>query len=109
FSVENDSILKDIEAEFVFSSPLSFDDPESAATLTVRNKSSVIIRFVEPGQNHFSVSGSIDRIGEPGWGSSFFVPQQVLSAGRAIVPTSVDKLTWVDLKRFPSVVLTPGA
>jgi hypothetical protein len=111
FTVDNIPVLKDIQAEFVFSSPLVLNSPESTATLTVRNRSAEIIRFVELGQNHSYVAVSLDKNAGEKWGASFTVPSDVLAAasGRKIVPMSVDKFTWAATKQLPTVTLAPGA
>jgi hypothetical protein len=109
FSIENVAILREIDAEFVFSSPLVLDDRDATATLRVRNRSSEIIRFVELGQNQSNVNVDLDRSDGVGWSSSFFIPSAVLTDGKAIVPMISLRLTWASLKFYPSVSVAPGA
>jgi hypothetical protein len=110
FTIENVQILKDIDARFIFTEPLVLNAADAAATLTLRNNSSEVLRFVELGQNNSSVSINLEKTGEPRWGSSFFVPPGVLvtSSGKAIVPMSVTVFTWKDLQSFPIATVPPG-
>jgi hypothetical protein len=111
FTVEDLPLLKNIEAAFVLSSPLILDSKETIATLTVHNRSTETIRFVEPGQNDFYISVSLTKTSGEAWGYSSFVPPEVLSAatGHRAVPMSVYKFTWAATKQFPTVTMRPGA
>jgi hypothetical protein len=111
FTVEDLPLLRNIDVTFMFSSPLVLDSNDAFATLTVRNRSSEIIRFVELGQNGSHISGNLNKTTGERWGSSFFVPEEMLrvATGHKIVPMSVDKFTWAATKQFPTVTVRAGA
>jgi hypothetical protein len=109
FIVARDDIVGQIDATFVFSSPLVLDSPEAFVTLIVRNRSPETIRFPERGLSHL-VSGRLSRTSGEGWARDFFVREAVLlSAAGSVRPRiASDPFTWNLADQVPTVSVLPG-
>jgi hypothetical protein len=109
FIVAQDDIVGQIDATFVFSSPLVLDSPEAFVALVVRNRSTETIRFPERGLSHL-VSGRLSRTSGERWARDFFVPEALLlSAAGSVRPRiSPDPFTWNLADQVPTVSVPPG-
>lgn len=108
FTVEHDDIVRQIDAEFVLSSPLVLDSPEAFATLTVQNRTTEAIRFPQRNLNNL-VSIRLTKTTDGPWGSDFFVPEPVLLEATGLPRALVSyPFTWEFADRVQTVSVAPG-
>jgi hypothetical protein len=98
FTVESLPELDKIVGEFVFPSPLEFGTP-GLVTLVVRNGTSETIRFPQRGQTIGDVTVTLNKVSEPKFNSSYFVPDTVLQSASGAQRSRL----------VPTVTLAPGA
>jgi len=106
--VEDLPILKQIEAEFVFSrSGEGLAIPDGNVTLIVRNNSDQTLRFLQPGGFNSMVSVSLSK-SDRSYRNDFFYPVESLPAGGGGPAITFDTFTWDVASRAPSVTIRPG-
>jgi hypothetical protein len=106
--VEGLPILKQIEAEFVFSrSGEGLAIPDGNVTLIVRNNSDQTLRFLQPGGFNSMVSVSLSK-SDRSYRNDFFYPVESLPAGGNSPAITFGAFTWDVASRAPSVTIRPG-
>jgi len=106
--VEDLPILRQIEAEFVFSrSGDGLAVPDGNVTLIVRNNSDQTLRFLQPGSFNSMVSVSLSK-SDRSYRNDFFYPVESLPAGGGGPAITFDTFTWDVASRAPSVTIRPG-
>jgi hypothetical protein len=106
--VEDLPILKQIEAEFVFShSRDGLAAPDGNVILTVRNNSDQILRFPQPGGDNSMVSVSLSK-SDRSYRNDFFYPSESLPGLGKTSGISFDTFTWDVASQTPSITIRPG-
>jgi hypothetical protein len=106
--VEDLPILKQIEAEFVFSrSGDGLAIPDGNVTLIVSNISDQTLRFLQPDGFNSMVSVSLLK-SDRSYRNDFFYPVESLSVGGNSPAITFDTFTWDVASRAPSITIRPG-
>jgi hypothetical protein len=106
--VEDLPIIKQIEAEFVFSrSGDGLAIPDGNVILIVRNNSDQTLRFPRPDGVNNTVSVSLSK-SDRSYRSDFFYPAESLPGGGNAPAISFDTYSWDVASRAPSVTIRTG-
>jgi hypothetical protein len=103
--VEDVPILRQIQAEFVFSrSADGYSHPEGNVTLTIHNNSDQVLQFPRPNDSNSLVSFSLIKADGSFRGAYFYPPDKQSSEGNI----SFDIFSWDIAPKVSSVILRPG-
>jgi hypothetical protein len=103
--VEDVPLLKQIQAEFIFSrSADGYIHPEGDVILIVQNDSDQVLRFPQPNEINSRVSFSLNKTDGRFRGGYFYPPDSQPGEGAI----SFDTFKWDIVGKVPSVTLAPG-